>query len=160
MTQTTTIARIAAADLRHGDVIVNEAGERQYAAFDLTRRAEYVAVYTAVRDQDAGQPRRIDLKPDTVVLIELETVCESHGVTGQCPEDTPAPLSTRPVDVCRAISSSVHVIDAAAVAPGIVRVTVAPGQANLAAFDLIRAGYVAAVSGEDASRVTVGLDLD
>jgi hypothetical protein len=53
--------------------------------------------------------------------------------------------SSRPFDVAAVIShAGVHVIDAISIAPGVVRVTVTPGRARIAAAYLLQAGYDAA----------------
>lgn len=60
---TYTPTRITAAELVPGDIVLTPAGERAYAAYDVdvdTTRG-HVTVWTAVRDQEQGQPERLTL---------------------------------------------------------------------------------------------------
>jgi hypothetical protein len=137
MTQTSTprIVRIAVTDLRHGDVVVNEAGERLYAAFDLEMGTQVVYVWPADSDVEAGRtPRRVDGKPATLLLLLEATPAEP---------DQPTPVQGTPTAVVAALPHAIHVIDAHAVAPGIVELIVSPGQDRAAVAALLQAGYVA-----------------
>lgn len=58
---------IDAAELRRGDVILDHSGERLFAAFDLEHQGDAVTIWTAIPDQEAGQPPRLTL-PATMRL--------------------------------------------------------------------------------------------
>jgi hypothetical protein len=156
MTQTSTprIVRIAVTDLRHGDVVVNEAGERLYAAFDLEMGTQVVYVWPADSDVEAGRaprrlelPRRVDGKPATLLLrLEAPTAGARDLmdlVDATLQQDQPAPVQGTPTAVVAALPHAIHVIDAHAVAPGIVELIVSPGQDRAAVAALLQAGYVA-----------------
>ena len=59
-----------------------------------------------------------------------------------------------PKAVTAALPASVHLIDCGAIAPGVVRLTVGPGQARTAANAMIRAGWNAARRGDQTVTVT------
>lgn len=87
MTQPTT-RTIKAHELLPGDVVVNETtGERMYAAFDVDQGAEVTSIWTALRDQEAGQPDHLTLDRDRDVTI-LRTTGDQRAVNRQA--TTPA----------------------------------------------------------------------
>jgi hypothetical protein len=64
-------------------------------------------------------------------------------------------LSTKPAAVAEIAGRAAHIIDAAAVAPGVVRLTVSPGQVRAAVAALLQAGYDAVGSGAQGVLATV-----
>lgn len=64
-------------------------------------------------------------------------------------------MTATPKTVSAALSGhGIHLIDAASIAPGVVRLTVSPGQARAAANAMIMAGFDAARSGDQTVTVT------
>lgn len=52
-----------------GTIVVDAFGRRLFAAFDVDVRDDVVTVWTAVRDQDAGQPRSLELGASDLVNV-------------------------------------------------------------------------------------------
>lgn len=68
-----TLTRIKATDLVPGTIVRDETGARLFAAFDVDwhgpAEAPVVRIWTAIRDQDAGQPAQITMPADADLFV-------------------------------------------------------------------------------------------
>ena len=57
--------------LAMGDVVVTITGDRRYAAFDVDHNLAdgRTSIWTALRDQEAGQPRHLTLESATTIYV-------------------------------------------------------------------------------------------
>lgn len=60
---------IRADEITLGDLIVDEHGEREFAAFDVHRDADRVLLFPAQQDLDAGWPRTLAHQPGDLLLV-------------------------------------------------------------------------------------------
>ena len=60
---------VRADEIKLGDLIVDENGERKFVAFDVHRDADRVLLFPAQRDLDAGWSRSLAYEPGDVFLV-------------------------------------------------------------------------------------------
>jgi len=60
---------LTAAELRMGDVVLDEHGDREHAVYDLDVTAAGVTLWTAVPDQELGWPRQYTVPADTTYTV-------------------------------------------------------------------------------------------
>ena len=69
MAITTETLSLTAADLRPGDLVLDENGERDHAAFDVDVRGETVTIWPAMADRRLDWPREFTVPATTPYTV-------------------------------------------------------------------------------------------